>query len=60
MKSVTLEEESILEPEKKIPSFVSGYVEGKPIYSHVRVVPPDTVTRIEGEIARQEGIPKAI
>jgi len=39
---------------KKIPSFVSGYVEGQPIYSSVRVVPQEIVAEIENEIAIQE------
>ena len=43
-----------LKSEKKIPSFVSGYVEGQPIYSMIRVVPQDTVTEIENEIAEKE------
>ena len=39
---------------KKIPSFVSGYAQGQPIYTLVRIVPQDVVARIEDEIALQE------
>jgi hypothetical protein len=38
---------SNLEHGKRIPSFVSGYVEGKPIYTIVRVVPQEIVAGIE-------------
>jgi hypothetical protein len=53
-KSQRLEQASNLEFGKKIPSFVSGYVEGQPIYSLVRVVPQEMVAVIEEEIAMQE------
>ena len=43
-----------LEFGKKIPSFVSGYVEGQPIYTIVRVVPEEIVAGIEDEISIQE------
>ena len=49
-----LQQASNLEFGKKIPSFVSGYVEGQPIYSLVRVVPQEMVAVIEEEIAMQE------
>ena len=53
-KSQRLQQASNLEFGKKIPSFVSGYVEGQPIYSLVRVVPQEMVAVIEEEIAMQE------
>jgi hypothetical protein len=49
-----LQKATKLESGKKIPSFVSGYVEGQPIYTLVRVVPQDTVAGIEDTIAEQE------
>jgi hypothetical protein len=52
--SARLQKGSNLEFGKKIPSFVSGYVEGQPIYSLVRVVPQEIVAEIENEIAIQE------
>ncbi|KAH6569740.1 hypothetical protein BASA62_004662 [Batrachochytrium salamandrivorans] len=52
--STRLQTSSRLESEKKTPSFVSGYVDGQPIYTTVRVVPQDIVARIEDEIAIQE------
>jgi hypothetical protein len=39
---------------KKIPSFISGYVNGQPIYTQIRVVPQEIVAGIEHEIAEQE------
>jgi hypothetical protein len=36
------------------PSFVSGYIDGQPIYSTIRVLPEEDVSRIEDEIALQE------
>ena len=33
---------------------MSGYVDGQPVYSTIRVVPEDVVARIEGEISLQE------
>jgi hypothetical protein len=53
-KRARLQKASNLEFGKKIPSFVSGYVEGQPIYSLVRVVPQEIVAGIEDEIAIQE------
>ena len=41
---------------KKVPSFVSGYDAGKPIYRTVRVVSEDIVTSIENEISLKEKI----
>ena len=38
----------------KQPSFVSGYCNGLPVYSLVRVLAPDVVANIEDEIAAQE------
>ena len=52
--SARFQKASNLEFGKKIPSFVSGYVEGQPIYSLVRVVPKEIVAGIEEEIAIQE------
>ena len=52
-KSQRLQQASNLEFGKKIPSFVSGYVEGQPIYSLVRVVPQEIVAEIEDEITIQ-------
>ena len=52
--SARLQKDSNLEFEKKIPSFVTGYVEGQPIYTIVRVVPQEIVAGIEDEIAMQE------
>ena len=43
-----------LESRKKIPLFVSGYAEGQPIYTMIRVVPQEIVAGIEGEIAIQK------
>jgi hypothetical protein len=45
-----------LDSAKKAPSFISGYVDGKPIYSSVRVVEEDIVTSIESEISMKEKI----
>jgi hypothetical protein len=39
---------------KKQPSFVSGYADGQPLYSTVRVLPQEVVSRIEDEITLQE------
>ena len=39
---------------KKQPSFVSGYMDGQPLYEVVRVLPQEVVSRIEDEIALQE------
>ena len=39
---------------KKQPSFVSGYIDGRPVYSVVRVLPQEVVLRIEDEIVLQE------
>jgi hypothetical protein len=39
---------------KKIPSFVSDYVQGQPIYIQIRVVPQEIVAGIEDKIAEQE------
>ena len=49
--SARLQKASNLEFGKKIPSFVSGYVEGQPIYTIVRVVPQEIVAGIENEFA---------
>ena len=48
------QEDTSLESGKKIPSFVSGYVEGRPIYTMIRVIPKEIVTGIEDEITVQE------
>jgi hypothetical protein len=53
-KSARLQKASYLEFGKKIPSFVSGYDQGQPIYTIVRVVPKEIVAGIEDEIAIQE------
>ena len=53
-KSARLQEENDLEQDNTFPSFVSGYREGQPIYTTIRVVPPEGVARIEDEIAFQE------
>ena len=39
---------------KKQPSFVSGYIDGQPLYSTVRVLPQEVVSRIEDEITLKE------
>jgi hypothetical protein len=39
---------------KKQPSFVSGYIDGQPVYTIVRVLPQEVVSRIEDEITVQE------
>jgi hypothetical protein len=39
---------------KKQPSFVSGYIDGQPLYTVVRVLPQEIVSRIEDEITLQE------
>ncbi|KAH6583368.1 hypothetical protein BASA60_001492 [Batrachochytrium salamandrivorans] len=54
IQSTRLQTSSGLESGKKTPSFVSGYANGQPIYTTVRVVPQDIVARIEDEIAIQE------
>ncbi|KAH9269693.1 hypothetical protein BASA83_008165 [Batrachochytrium salamandrivorans] len=54
IQSTRLQTSSRLESGKKTPSFVSGYANGQPIYTTVRVVPQDIVARIEDEIAIQE------
>ena len=41
---------------KKAPCFISGYSDGQPIYSIVRVVPDTVVAEIEMEIVKQEQI----
>jgi hypothetical protein len=41
---------------KKAPCFISGYSDGQPIYSIVRVVPDTVVAEIEMEILKQEQI----
>jgi hypothetical protein len=41
---------------KKVPSFISGYVDGKPIYRSVRVVEEDIVTSIENNVMANEKI----
>ena len=48
--SARLQKGTKLEPERKIPSFVSGYAEGQPIYTMIRVVPQEIVAGIENEI----------
>jgi hypothetical protein len=53
-RSARLQKSSSPKNEKKQPSFVSGYVDGQPIYSVVRVLPRELVTRIENDIALQE------
>jgi hypothetical protein len=52
--SARLQKATKLESGKKIPSFISGYHEGQPMYTLVRVVPEDIVARIEDEISIQE------
>ncbi|KAJ2993465.1 hypothetical protein HDV02_002408 [Globomyces sp. JEL0801] len=52
--SARLQKGSSLESGKKIPTFVSGYIEGQPIYMKIRVVPQEVVAGIENEIAIQE------
>lgn len=39
---------------KKVPSFISGYTAGKPIYSTVRIVLEEVVESIENEIMAKE------
>ena len=39
---------------KKQPSFISGYIDGLPLYSTVRVLAQEVVSRIEDEITLQE------
>ena len=41
---------------KKVPTFISGYQDGVPIYSVVRVIPSDIVSIIENEISMKEKI----
>jgi hypothetical protein len=36
------------------PSFISGHVNGQPVYSAIRIVPPEMVATIEEEITKQE------
>ena len=52
--SSRLQQGTNMESAMKTPSFVSGYVEGQPIYTTVRVVPQEIVAGIEEEIAIQE------
>jgi hypothetical protein len=40
--------------EKKQASFISGYIDGKPVYKTVRVLSPEVVSIIEDEIILQE------
>ncbi|KAH9265487.1 hypothetical protein BASA83_011082 [Batrachochytrium salamandrivorans] len=54
IQSARLQQAARLESGKKTPSFVSGYANGQPIYTTVRVVPQDIVAGIEDEIAIQE------
>ena len=39
---------------KKQPSLVSGYIDGQPVYTAVRILPQEIVSRIEDESALQE------
>ena len=39
---------------KKQPSFVSGYIDGQPLYTAVRILPQDVVSRIEDDITLEE------
>lgn len=48
--SARLQKGTKLEYGNKIPSFVSGYAEGQPIYSMIRVAPQEIVAGIEGGI----------
>ncbi|KAH6566039.1 hypothetical protein BASA50_005239 [Batrachochytrium salamandrivorans] len=52
--SARLQTSSRLGSEKKTPSFVSGYANGQPVYTTVRVVPQDIVAGIEDDISMQE------
>lgn len=52
--SARLQKGTKLESGKKIPSFISGYADGQPIYTTIRVVPQDIVAGIEDEISIQE------
>ncbi|KAH6596261.1 hypothetical protein BASA50_005305 [Batrachochytrium salamandrivorans] len=52
--SARLQTSSRLEFGKKTPSFVSGYANGQPVYTTVRVVPQDIVAGIEDDISIQE------
>jgi len=45
--SARLQKGTKLESGKKLPSFVSGYAKGQPIYTMIRVVPQEIVARIE-------------
>jgi hypothetical protein len=53
-RSLRLKKSSGSSSRMKQPSFVSGYVNEKPVYSTVRVLPQDVVLRIENEIALKE------
>ena len=52
--SARLQRRTKLESGKRIPSFISGYADGQPIYTTIRVVPQDIVAEIEEEISIQE------
>ena len=52
--SARLQKGTKLESGKKIPSFISGYADGQPVYTTSRVVPQDIVAGIEEEICIQE------
>ncbi|KAH6584277.1 hypothetical protein BASA61_007555 [Batrachochytrium salamandrivorans] len=54
IQSTRLQQAARLESGKNTPSFVSGYANGQPVYTTVRVVPQDIVAGIEDEIALQE------
>ena len=47
-------------PQIKVPSFISGYEEGRPIYSTVRIIPQDIVNEIEKEIEEELALQKKI
>jgi hypothetical protein len=52
--SARLQKSSVSNYGKKQPSFISGYIDGQPLYSTVRVLPQEVVSRIEDEITLQE------
>ena len=53
-RSARLSKLSGADSEKKVPTFISGYVDKFPIYSVVRVLPQEVVDIIEDEISLEE------
>ena len=53
-KSARLSKTSGMDSGKPIPSFISEYVDGSPVYRYIRIVSDEVVSTIEAEIALKE------